>query len=130
MTADDLCNALGALQSIDRHMLRDAGVICGNSTEDGEFYQRFRTDPFRTFLRVDDKTRAAIFGLIRGRDTTHAGPWAVHPTRHPTCGSVLIVPAEHVGRVVGGEEPPDIILWGKSETVAMIVVAAVNGSPT
>ena len=59
-------NRLRIMLSIDRHELVKAEVI---KADDIEGWDDFRRAPFQYALRLDDRRAAALFTLIRSRET-------------------------------------------------------------
>lgn len=58
-------NRLRTLTSIDHHELPGLS---------GDDWHRFRTDPFRFFIRADDATAAMIWRAIEGRQPENREP--------------------------------------------------------
>lgn len=64
MTLSEFHNALRILTSIDMHELEAAKII---GVGDINAWGTFRRDPFRWFVRADDKTAEKLFALIQRR---------------------------------------------------------------
>lgn len=69
MRLEEFHNALRILINLDAHELEAAGVI---PRGDHNAFGIFRRDPFRWFIRADDKTARKIFTLIERRQRSPA----------------------------------------------------------
>lgn len=64
MTLEEFHNGLRILLNLERHVLVDAGVL---RPSDVNAWGTFVRDPFRFFIRADDRTAEKLWALMKKR---------------------------------------------------------------